>query len=124
MKKKYRLSIIITLFLIFAMCVSLIRGDMAQKSEYPVIGNFIKDETIYVNLGRDGSVEEINVVNRIETSGRGTYTDYGSYEYVASLTNTSLPDLEGDMISWMLDTSGNGLLLSGQAWRCKSAVCF
>jgi putative membrane protein len=47
-----------------------------------------KDETVYVNLAGDGSVEGIYVVNAFEMDAAGTITDYGRYASVKNLSTT------------------------------------
>lgn len=42
----------------------------------------LKDETIYVILENDGSVELVKCVNHLEASSEGIYADYGDYEEI------------------------------------------
>lgn len=72
-----------------------------------------KDETIYVNLGSDGSIDEVFVVNHIETPKAGTYTDYGTYDEIVNLTGEEEPAVEGDKITWELPAYENGFYYKG-----------
>ncbi|MBS3873204.1 MAG: hypothetical protein KGZ92_09545 [Firmicutes bacterium] len=61
-----------------------------------------KDETIFVNLGSDGAVREVNVVNTFRAA-RGQLTDYGDYVEVTNLSDTRGITLDAERISVMLD---------------------
>jgi putative membrane protein len=113
MKKNFRLIVMIMVLSITFLSVSLIRGESDTQSQYPDKTGYIKDETIYVNLLNDGTVSRINAVNRIETSGPGTYTDFGQYTNVINLTDTAAPQTAGDKVTWRLDAASDGFYYQG-----------
>lgn len=84
------LSIILILTLTTASAVSQANEEQA----------LIKDETVYANLNADGSIGQIYVVNRIETPGKGVYTDYGHYTSVLNLSGSQQPGIADDEIRW------------------------
>ena len=51
-------------------------------------GSVTKDETVYVNLAGDGSVDAVYVVNAFESQSDISVTDYGNYEDVQNMTTT------------------------------------
>lgn len=64
----------------------------------------LKDETVYVELNYDGSIETINVVNRLYSSDiKKAVTDYGEYSSIKNLVGTEKPKIDGDKISWVFD---------------------
>lgn len=58
-----------------------------------------KEEVVYVNLGNDGSVREINVVNIFGENAEGAITDYGKYLNVRNMTTTDMIDYSDDTIN-------------------------
>ncbi len=73
-----------------------------------------KDETVYISLDRDGSVKEINVVNRIQTPKEGTYIDYGTYEDISGLSKTAKYQVDGDKITWKLEGDSKDFYYQGK----------
>lgn len=59
-----------------------------------------KDETVYVNLNYDGSVENTVVVNTFQVPQSGTIYDYGNYSEIQNLSGTGTPTVEGNLIAW------------------------
>ncbi|NLJ41240.1 MAG: hypothetical protein GX352_06510 [Clostridiales bacterium] len=72
-----------------------------------------KDETVYISLDSDGSLGEVNVVNRIKTPVDGTYIDYGIYESISSLSREAIYEIEGDKIAWLLEGDSKGFYYQG-----------
>ncbi|NLJ40650.1 MAG: hypothetical protein GX352_03425 [Clostridiales bacterium] len=72
-----------------------------------------KDETVYISLDSEGSVMEVNVVNRIKTPVDGTYIDYGVYENISSLSREALYKIQGDKIAWQLERDSKGFYYQG-----------
>ncbi len=68
-----------------------------------------KNETIYAMLGFDGSVDNIYVVNQL----LGEYTDYGEYTYIKNLSTLSVPNVEGDKITFPDSDVEGGLYYQG-----------
>lgn len=67
-----------------ALCASLLAaGSMSAFAA----GNIEKDENIYVNLNRDGSVAAVYVVNEFTLEEDGRITDHGDYSEVKNLTS-------------------------------------
>ncbi|MBM7633029.1 YhgE/Pip domain-containing protein [Geomicrobium sediminis] len=48
-----------------------------------------KDEVVYANLRADGVAEELYIVNALHLESQGKVTDYGAYDEVINLTDTS-----------------------------------
>ncbi len=59
----------------------------------------IKDETVYAITDYDGTITNLYVVNRLQ-SVTNTYTDYGQYNQVKNLSSSTLPDINGDIITF------------------------
>jgi putative membrane protein len=110
MKKTAALALFILLLVMTAGTAS---GETGGGKAYSPIGTVVKDETVYVNLAGDGTVQQMSVVNRLETPEDGTYTDYGSYKQVTNLTNEAIPNVNGDKISWNLDADAQGFYYQG-----------
>lgn len=51
--------------------------------------NTPKEEVVYINLKADGAVKEIYVVNIFELAKAGTIVDYGAYQALRNMTDTS-----------------------------------
>lgn len=73
-----------------------------------------KDETIYASLGSDGSVEQLYVVNRLDTPQAGNYTDYGKYQSILNLSSSEEPNVSGEKILWNLPARSQGFYYQGQ----------
>lgn len=54
-----------------------------------------KDENVYVNLNKNGSVERIYVVNAFEVESAGTITDYGDYQDTRNLSSQAAIEEDG-----------------------------
>lgn len=61
--------------------------------------NTEKEEVVYINLGSDGTVKEINVVNILDGNTAGEMIDYGNYLDVRNMTTTDGIDCSGDTIT-------------------------
>ncbi|WP_152655913.1 YhgE/Pip domain-containing protein [Oceanobacillus sp. CFH 90083] len=57
-----------------------------------------KNEVIYANLEADGALENIYVVNAFELNKTGIIEDFGNYEAIKNLTDTSEIEQDGDII--------------------------
>ncbi len=69
-----------------ALCIAMMSAvpvQAAQKAEYT------KDENIYGILKDNGNVDSLYVVNQFDVSRAGTITDYGKFDSVQNLTDTS-----------------------------------
>lgn len=74
--------------------------------------NTEKEEVVYVNLGNDGSVREINVVNIFGENTEGVIIDYGKYLDVRNMTTTDKIDFSGDAIK--INSSAEKLYYEGK----------
>lgn len=54
-----------------------------------------KDENVYVNLNKNGSVERIYVVNAFEVESAGAITDYGDYQDTRNLSSQAAIEEDG-----------------------------
>ncbi len=64
-----------------------------------------KNETVYVNLGKYGNVEEINIYSKCLLNGNDNITDYTKYNEVTNLSNRDKYNTIEDGIEW--DVSGD-----------------
>lgn len=71
-----------------------------------------KEEVVYINLEKDGSVNEINVVNILTPDAGDGILDYGSYQSVRNMTTTDQVTCSGDTVS--IDTSADKLYYEGK----------
>ena len=55
---------------------------------------------MYVNLDYYGSETEINVVKGCSTNGVTEYTDYGIYEKVENMTDSTEPSVGNGSVTW------------------------
>ncbi len=62
-----------------------------------------KNEVIYATLAADGTVKAVYAVNHFEVSQPGGITDYGHYESVVNLTNTTTLKHYEDAVSFQAD---------------------
>lgn len=84
--------------------------ESVTKSTVAVTENDIqKEEVVYASLDSSGSTEQVYVVNVLNPSTPGEVTDYGDYESVQSLTESSdlsyskgavSVEVEGDSLSY------------------------
>lgn len=58
-----------------------------------------KDEVIYAILASNGSVRTMYAVNRFEIAQAGSITDYGDYDSVINLTDTTVMTQNGDAVT-------------------------
>lgn len=63
-----------------------------------------KNEVIYGNLALDGSVHALYTVNHFELTKPGMITDYGNYQSVVNLTDTTPITLSEDTITVQTDS--------------------
>ena len=68
-----------------------------------------KDEVVYADLGGDGHMEQIYVVNIFE--GQKSILDYGTYERVRNMTSTDKIREKGDQL--LIDTDQEMLYYQG-----------
>lgn len=80
----------------------------------------VKDETVYANLNYDGSLDQVYVVNRIETPNEGVYKDFGNYKRIQNLSGADSPVLNGSEISWQPKDK----VLYYQGWLDKGELPF
>ena len=74
--------------------------------------NTEKEEVVYINLEKDGSVNEINVVNILTPDAGDGILDYGVYQGVRNMTTTDQVTYSGDTVS--IDTSAERLCYEGK----------
>jgi len=67
--------------LIFALLISLCVQSFALSGTAP------KEEVVYVNLSKGGSVDAIHVVNSFELDQDGRIIDYGDYTAFREMTS-------------------------------------
>lgn len=66
------------------------KNERESQSENSVLDKTgTKDEVIYANLGHDGSLNNIYVVNVLNIGESGSIKDYGEYSEVSNLTDTT-----------------------------------
>lgn len=110
MKRKGRM----TLFLALVLLLGAIAGapyataESKQSAEQIETDNKTEDnptsaekeEVVYASLSADGKVENVYVVNLFDVDEGGKITDYGAYDTVRNLTDTTLLEQEGDTVSF------------------------
>lgn len=84
-------------------------GILAEES-----ATIAKDETVYINLNSNGSINEVLTVNHIDTPEPGTYVDYGNYSTIENITGREVPTVEGNKITWELPAYENGFYYIGK----------
>ena len=89
--KKYRFLAVFTALLI---TVCPLFGAAAQAAS-PV-----KEENVYARLNHNGSLESAYLVNVFYTSAEGTYTDYGPYTKVSSLSDPGNLSVNNGVVSF------------------------
>lgn len=67
---------------------------------YAAMPVLAKEETVYVNLGYYGDVEQVNIYSKITTNGEKEITDYTKYESVTNLKNRSAYKEDDGKIIW------------------------
>lgn len=82
-------------------------GDTAKSGG--ALTKTSKNETVYVLLNSDGSVDRIYVVNQLFSE----YTDYGTYADINNLSTTSVPTVKGDKITFPDEYVEGGLYYQG-----------
>ncbi|MBC8532208.1 YhgE/Pip domain-containing protein [Gehongia tenuis] len=86
-----------------------------------------KDETIYVNLKNDGSVDQINAVQAFEAKNPGKYVDYGTYGEIKNLSDGTQPVVEDGTVIWDLSQGQDRFYYQGSLpnkvlpWEVKIA---
>ena len=78
------LAVVLALLMIYASMPAALAAPVTAK----------KDENVYVNLNKNGSVERIYVVNAFEVESAGTITDYGDYQENNRYTLGYQPELQ------------------------------
>ena len=58
------------------------------------------DETMYVNLDYYGKETQLNVVKGCTTNGVTDYTDYGTYDKVTNMTDSTEPSMQEESVTW------------------------
>jgi len=68
-----------------------------------------KNETVYVILNYDGSIEDERVVNWVHgTSKEDYWTDYGDYLTISNMLSEEIPKIEGDKVIWSMSSLQKG----------------
>ncbi|NLL91109.1 MAG: YhgE/Pip domain-containing protein [Ruminococcaceae bacterium] len=94
MKKKNR-KLILSLLLSVVMLTApafVKAADRPKKTE--------KSEVVYAVLDNSGSISDIYVVNILDIPSEGNYIDYGNYDSVKNLTDTSDISVSGDSVTF------------------------
>lgn len=71
---------------------------LAVSTSASASATVVKEEVVYANLGNDGSVTEIYVVNAFDLEQDSQIIDYGNYNEVRNLTSTDSIVQNGDEI--------------------------
>lgn len=77
----------------------IIFSEAIPASASSIKPNTKKEEVVYIKLGQDGSVSEINTVNIFDLEQDGEIIDYGSYQSVRNMTSTDEIDYSNDIVS-------------------------
>lgn len=93
---KFKYNKIACLFL--SMLISSSSVSMVQAQENSKTIN--KDETVYTMLNHDGSVQNIEIINRLYDVKDTTTIDFGNYLEVSPLRNAPLPEINNNKVIW------------------------
>ena len=67
----------------------------------PAFAEVARDETIYVHLNNNGTVNEIEAVTRLSgTPEKEDFVEYGKFERITPLVDQVTPEIKGDEIRW------------------------
>lgn len=106
------------LCLLLAGVFALPQAGRADSGEPQDAIDVEKHETVYVNLDNTGKLTSISVCNYFAMEAGKTYRDYGSYEEIKNLTDTTQPTVVGDRIYWTAEKTQNfcyeGVLDAGE----------
>jgi len=91
--------------LIFALLISLCVQSFALSGTAP------KEEVVYVNLSKGGSVDAIHVVNSFELDQDGRIIDYGDYTAFREMTSSGKLKLEKETVT--IDAKAGKLYYEG-----------
>jgi putative membrane protein len=80
-------------------------------SPVPAGAASLKEEVVYVRLANDGSVSKVYVVNSFWVGEENEILDYGNYDYVQNLTDTSAIRLEDGKVT--LNPQGDEIYYEG-----------
>jgi putative membrane protein len=89
--KSFKLTVILILSVLLVICIPA--NTLAQGAPE-------KEEVVYVNLGGDGSVQDIYVVNAFDVAEKSTVTDYGRYSATRNMSTDEAIQTNGDMQSF------------------------
>ncbi|PKM58316.1 MAG: hypothetical protein CVU98_01615 [Firmicutes bacterium HGW-Firmicutes-3] len=99
MKKIYK-----ALAIVLSVCILFPTFAQSVNAASPVAST---SETLYVNMDYYGKVSNMNIVKGVNLNGNSIFTDYGSYSKVTNMTNSSIPSIKGDNVTWNLsDNTG------------------
>ena len=94
-----------TLVLFIGLCLVISNSSLASyAAENASTKSYSKDETVYVNLQANGSVDGIYVINAFESEQNQTVKDLGDYTDVKNLSDTTPLALIDGEIPLMLPT--------------------
>lgn len=79
---------------------------------YATESNTPKEEVVYINLTKDGSVQDIYVVNIFELEKEGKIIDYGTYDSLRNMTTTDEITYENNMVT--IDANTEKLYYEGK----------
>lgn len=99
-KKKWTLTAGVLILLLAVMTAAPVFAEQAPAQ---------KDEVVYADLGGDGQMERIYVVNIFEN--QKSILDYGTYEHVRNMTSTDKIRESGDQV--LIDTDQDMLYYQG-----------
>ncbi len=74
----------------------------AQAGTVPVT----TDETAYILLNYDGSVDDVSIVKACDLNGNSQITDYGYYSSVKNMSTEDEPQLWDDGVTWNITDTG------------------
>lgn len=104
---KYNMKRVISIALIIMLIISTF--VIADNEEI-----IKKDETVYVSLNNNGTVDSITVVNRLFDIMGYEIRDFGEYENIKSLSENIKPIIKGNELTWYRDSdSGKDFYYEG-----------
>lgn len=95
-----------------ALSAAMVCTEVLPISASAIRPNTSKEEVVYIKLGQDGSVSEINAVNIFDLEQDGEITDYGSYQSLRNMTSTDEINYSNDVVS--IDAKAGKLYYEGK----------
>ncbi len=101
---KKLISILLVLLLLSSSLVVAAEEELVEPENGARVedGTMKKDQTVYVVLANDGSVDKKIIMNRLFDYVGDTLIDTGEYLNIKAISQNIEPEIDGDQITWKL----------------------